>query len=203
MHESPDVEPYGGCANRDDPRVVRSRAAVLDAALGLLCEAGYAAVTIDGVARRSGVARTTIYRHWSSVAELIIDAVVSSHPSGPPEPLGDPRHDLRRHIGSLSEKLTTTAFGPALAATLHAARCNDDVARLQDEIVCRRRDAGLAIVRSAQEQGLIDPALDAEVILDQAVGAVFFRYLVSHQTLDDAFLDQLVDAAFRGTAPTS
>ena len=137
MNGSSTDEPYGGCANPDDPRVVRSRAAVLDAALGLLCEGGYAAVTIDGVARRSGVARTTIYRHWSSLAALVIDAVVSSHPGGPPEPLGDPRQDFRRHLGSLREKLTTTAFGPALAATLHAARCNDEVARLQNELVCR------------------------------------------------------------------
>jgi AcrR family transcriptional regulator len=201
VNESHD-EPYGGCANPGDPRVVRSRAAVLDAALGLLCEGGYAAVTIDGVARRSGVARTTIYRHWSSVAELIIDAVVSSHPSGPPAPLGEPRRDLRRHLGSLSEKLTTTAFGPALAATLHAARCNADVARLQDELVCSRREAGLSILRAAQDQGLIDPDLDLEIILDQAVGAVFFRYLVSHQPLDDAFLDQLVESAFRAAAAT-
>ena len=196
------TDPYGGCANPEDPRVVRSRAAVLDAALSLLCEGGYAAVTIDGVARRSGVARTTIYRHWSSVAALIIDAVVSSHPAGSPEPLGDPRQDLRRHVGSLRETLTTTAFGPALAATLHAATCNDDVARLQDQLVCQRRDAGLSILRFAQEQGLIDPDLDAEVILDQVVGAVFFRYLVSHQSLDDAFLDELVEAAFRGAAAT-
>jgi TetR/AcrR family transcriptional regulator of autoinduction and epiphytic fitness len=195
-------EPYGGCANPDDPRVVRSRAAVLDAALELLCEGGYAAVTIDGVARRSGVARTTIYRHWSSLAALVIDAVVSSHPGGPPERLGDPRQDFRRHLGSLAEKLTTTPFGPALAATLHAARCNDEVARLQNELVSGRRTSGLAILRDAQADGLIDPGLDPEVLLDQATGAVFFRYLISHQPLDDAYLDQLVESAFRAAAST-
>jgi AcrR family transcriptional regulator len=175
---------------------------VLDAALGLLCEGGYSAVTIDGVARRSGVARTTIYRHWSSVAALIIDAVESSHPDGPPEPLGDPRHDLRRHLQSLRDKLTTTPFGPALAATLHATRRNDEVARLQHELVSARRASGSTIIRSAQEQGLIDPGLDPDVILDQVIGAVFFRYLVSQQPMDDAYLDRLVDAAFRGAAAT-
>ena len=61
-----------------DPRVARSRAAVLAATVDLLGELGHAGTTVEAIAERSGVAKTTIYRHWPSRAPLLIDAFHSS-----------------------------------------------------------------------------------------------------------------------------
>src|SRR3984885_10922662 len=57
-----------------DPRVVLSRERVLTATLDLLTETGLGGLTIDDVSKRSGVAKTTIYRHWPNRAALVIDA---------------------------------------------------------------------------------------------------------------------------------
>jgi AcrR family transcriptional regulator len=67
-----------------DPRVARSRARMLAAAGELLVEAGVRGVTADAVAERSGVAKSTLYRHWSSVPELLLDALRANVP--PPVP---------------------------------------------------------------------------------------------------------------------
>ena len=58
---------------RGRPRSERSRRAILDAAAELLTERGYAAITIEGVAARAGVGKTTIYRWWSTKADIYID----------------------------------------------------------------------------------------------------------------------------------
>jgi len=58
-----------------DQRVARSRAAVLDAGVELLVECGPQAVTVDAIVQRSGVAKTTIYRHWGSREDLVVDVI--------------------------------------------------------------------------------------------------------------------------------
>ena len=63
-----------------DPRIERSRCAVLEATVALLAESGYGAVTIEAVAARSGVAKSTIYRHWPGRVELIHDAFLELKP---------------------------------------------------------------------------------------------------------------------------
>ena len=64
-----------------DPRLVRSRAKVLAAATELLIESGPRGITVDAVAERSGVAKSTLYRHWSSVQELLVDVMRCNVPA--------------------------------------------------------------------------------------------------------------------------
>ena len=73
-----------------DPRIVRTREAVLDAATALLVEGGPDAVTMDGVVQRSGVAKSTIYRHWSGRDELLTEVFDHNAPhiDTPPVELG-------------------------------------------------------------------------------------------------------------------
>ena len=80
-----------------DPRVERSRQAVLRAALGELGEAGYGAFTIESVAARAGVAKSTIYRHWPDKVTLIADAFEAAHEHAVPSIAGlTSREALRR-----------------------------------------------------------------------------------------------------------
>src|SRR5438874_454886 len=58
-----------------DPRVTRSRAAILSAAADELVDRGFASFTMDGVVARSGVAKTTVYRHRRSRGDLLPDVV--------------------------------------------------------------------------------------------------------------------------------
>ena len=66
-----------------DARVARSRAAVVRAATDLLVEGGPSAVTIDAIVARSGVAKSTIYRHWASRDDVLLDVMESCAPVSP------------------------------------------------------------------------------------------------------------------------
>ena len=59
------------------PRTERSKTAILDATLALLAEQGVGGLTVDAVAARAGVGKATVYRHWASRADLIVDSISS------------------------------------------------------------------------------------------------------------------------------
>jgi AcrR family transcriptional regulator len=71
---------------RPGGRSAQVRRTVLDAALAELSAVGYAAFTIDGVARRSGVHKTTIYRRWNGPGQLVADAIISYADAAAPIP---------------------------------------------------------------------------------------------------------------------
>src|SRR5215510_16247203 len=89
---------------RGRPRIPRARRAVLDAARAIVEKGGYDAATIEAIAERAGVAKTTIYRSWPNRAALIVDLLMemAAHavppPSGP-DPLGAVRTEMRGIAG--------------------------------------------------------------------------------------------------------
>ena len=91
---------------RVDPRIIRSRRAILEAALAELADRGYGAFTIDGVATRAGVARSTIYRHWPDRAGLIADAIdaLNVQPPARPADAESPRERISALLHHLSRR---------------------------------------------------------------------------------------------------
>src|SRR6266536_1637430 len=69
-----DVGPAPGTLEEPDPRIERSRRVILEAVLAELGSVGYGALTIESVAARAGVGKSTIYRHWSGKLALVEDA---------------------------------------------------------------------------------------------------------------------------------
>src|ERR671912_893389 len=72
-----DVAAASRAVIEEDPRVERSRRVILEAVLDELGEVGYGALTIEAVAARAGVGKSTIYRHWPGKLELIEDAIAT------------------------------------------------------------------------------------------------------------------------------
>jgi AcrR family transcriptional regulator len=91
--------PLGDFGMATDPRIARSRQKLLDAATALLVEGGPAAVTVDAVSERSGVAKSTLYRHWPSRTDLLVGV-------------------MRAHLPVLEAPDLSVGFAPALAALL-------------------------------------------------------------------------------------
>ncbi|GAB3241682.1 TetR/AcrR family transcriptional regulator C-terminal ligand-binding domain-containing protein [Mycolicibacterium hippocampi] len=88
------------------------KAACRAAVLGEAVETGVVGLTVEGVARRAAVAKTSIYRHWATVDDLLLDALVEIYPVETPTPEGgDLRADLLRSLDQLAEWLS----GPAAA----------------------------------------------------------------------------------------
>src|SRR2546423_1774093 len=101
------------------PRSKQARRAVLTAATDIVRERGYAALTIEGIAARAGVAKTTIYRSWPNRAAVIMEAVVAETavPLAFPD-TGSAREDLRRQLGAVVALFTDPGFGPLFVGLL-------------------------------------------------------------------------------------
>ena len=120
---------------RTDPRAERAHAAVLDAAAELFLDSGVAAVTIDAVAARSGVAKTTIYRRWANRDDLLLD-VFRRFALGLEMPAVDlaPEERVRQVARQLAARFADPIWQRALPALLGAARHKQELAGLADRL---------------------------------------------------------------------
>lgn len=195
---------HGGAGEHVDPRVRRSREAVLAATAEMLTEVGVHGVTIEAVAQRSGVAKTTIYRHWPERSQLVLDAIDRvTEPCRAPDS-GTLRGDLTAILDGLVEALTTSVLGQVMPSLIDAAERDAEVARLQAAWVRARRGAVHRALARAEARGEIPAGLDDDLVCSMFGGAAFYRRLVSHEPLDARFRAGLVDAVLRvaGAPPT-
>jgi AcrR family transcriptional regulator len=184
-----------------DPRVARSRAAVLEATLDLLAEEGAEGCTIEAIAGRSGVAKTTIYRHWPSRAALVIDAVRSlmEDPSAVPD-TGDVRSDVAAIVGDLGERLRSGHLADVAPALFAAVDADPQLAELMDVYVHARREPMRTVLRRGIERGQLSADVDVELVIDLLAGPLFYRRLVTRRPGDPGYVRALIDVAFAGLA---
>ena len=185
-----------------DPRVARSRAAVLDATLDLLATDGAEGCTIEAIASRSGVAKTTIYRHWPSRAALVIDAVrtLMEDPTEVPD-TGHVRGDVTALLQGLGHRLRTGHLADVAPALVAAVDAEPQLAHLMDVYVHGRREPMRAVLRRGVERGELPADLDVELVADLLAGPLFYRRLVARRPGDEAYVESLVDVVFTGVAP--
>src|ERR1700745_3737636 len=105
-----------------DPRIERSRKVILEAALQELGDIGYGAFTIESVAARAGVGKSTIYRHWPDKLALIADAFETFHEQMVPE-LGDlpVREAVALLIRHVAEVVVDSTFSRCIPALIEGA----------------------------------------------------------------------------------
>jgi AcrR family transcriptional regulator len=179
-----------------DPRIERSREQVLAAAVDLLREVGYGALTIEAVAARSGVAKSTIYRHWSSKAEVVADAFLWAHRHDPPvEPPPGPVRE--RVVALLRTTIRDMATSPRLAclmpALIDAAERSDEIAALTRRLSEEKAAPLRALLDTAVEDGELPPTTDTVVLADALLGPVLLRSLFHRQQVTAEDVPALVD----------
>lgn len=189
-----------------DPRRLRSRARLLDAATSLLATGGVEAVTIEAVTRASKVARATLYRHFSSSTQLLAATFDRLLPQvTPPTPDGSVRERLiellSRQAALIQEapiQLTTLgwlALGPTQpehSATPADARHDHDVSSLRARVIEQYRQPFDQILDSPEtrtELGEFEPTL----ALSQLVGPIVFARLTGLRSFQHADCVRLVD----------
>ena len=109
---------------RIDPRIAHTRAVVLDATAALLAEEGFAGLTVEAIAERSGVARSTIYRNWPDRTDLLIAGFDQLCSFSEVPDLGSIEAELRIVATDLCENLQSAAWARALPSLVGAAHHN-------------------------------------------------------------------------------
>ena len=135
------------------PRSEEARRKALAAATDLIVERGVANLTIEEVAARSGVAKTTIYRHWPERASLIIDTVRATFEHVGTPDTGSLRGDLEAYFGGMVRADLSGKVGQLMPCLIDAAARDPEIELLLDRIGVERQQPILAIVERAQERG--------------------------------------------------
>ena len=185
-----------------DPRVTRTREHVLAVAGDLLAEDGREGFTIDAVARRSGVARTTIYRHWPELCDLLFDTFRAMSHVVPPADTGSVRDDLVALYGALATGFGTSCLGRCMPALIDMTRRDPALATLHKAFIAERRAPSRAAIEAGITRGELPADLDVDGLIDRIAGPVFYRQLVVQQPMAAAEVGRLVDDVLRGRLPS-
>lgn len=184
-----------------DPRVLRSREAALSAVAELLAEEGWTGVTHVAVAARSGVGRTTLYRHWPDVAAMIRDAIVERMGQARRLRTGQLRADLLGELDGLRQLLGDPASERTMRAVLERAPFDPAFAALK-ETLFRSGIAGFqAILQAAVTSGELPPDTDIQLVIDQLAGPLMYRRLFAGLDIDRAYIETIVDRVLRQQLP--
>ena len=190
--------PEEAASARIDPRVVRSRAAVVAATLQLLRDRGIGGTTMEAVAERSGVAKTTIYRQWPDQPSLVMDAISSTLREPPLPDTGSLRDDLVALLTGLAGALHHSPAAALMPALIEAAERDPAFAALhRTEATHRHRVVRQVIVRGI-DRGELPGDTDVDDLLDLLTGPLFYRRWVSTGAVDGAFAMRVVDVVLAG-----
>jgi AcrR family transcriptional regulator len=185
-----------------DPRVLVSRERVLTATLDLLMESGLGELTIDDISRRSGVAKTTIYRHWAGRSALVIDACsqMTDGQEAPPD-TGSLDGDLRAILTGIADLLGTARWPSILPSIIDAAEHDPEFAGIHRRIQRGHAAPLRAALDRAALREEIPPAADRNAIAAALLGPLFYRRWFSREQIDAEFLEMIIQSAIAGLHP--
>jgi len=184
------------------PRDARTDVAILEAVLDLVAQTGLQQVSMDAVAARAGVAKTTIYRRWPSKEALVVDAwrTLLDPPETPDT--GSLRRDLEVLLGRLSDKAADSSFD-VLAQIMAAARTDTALAEALREWVATRRQPMRTVLERAVERGELSTEVPLDAVQDALVGPFFYRLLLTSGRLDAEAVGAVIDVVLAGITTRS
>lgn len=185
------------------PRSEEARRKVLGAASDLMAERGVASLTIDDVAARSGVAKTTIYRHWPERNSLIIDAV-NAHLEhvGTPD-TGTMRGDLETFFGGMIRSDLSGTVGLIIPCIIEAAGRDPEMAVLLERIGAERERVIKVMVGRSIDRGELRTDLDIETLVGVVVGPIVFQKMVRRRPLTPEYIAAVLDVILAGLNATA
>jgi AcrR family transcriptional regulator len=187
-------DPYDATVSKStDPRALRSREAILNAARSLLVREGPGAVTHQRVAHEAGVGRATVYRHWPGADTLMLDVMEGSDLPFFKEPATPLRPWLRRELRALADELAEPAAA-AFALTLMQSS-------IWDEAIASRRDQSMAAIITRLEAALTPAIARGELTttctipeaVSLLIGPIVYHTAMQDTPVSDPYLDRILD----------
>jgi AcrR family transcriptional regulator len=185
---------HGRARRPGRPREEATEQAITAAARKVLADKGVARMSMEHVAARAGVAKSTLYRRWPSKIELAVHAVAATFDEIVIEDHGSLAADMRAGIGEAARLLRDPSTGGAYAALLaESARDPDGVGVRVRESLSTRLHAlvSTSVERSIDRGEIRREMIDVDLLADVVVGSVMHRALATGEP-DDAFVDGLI-----------
>ncbi|MCZ7414529.1 TetR/AcrR family transcriptional regulator [Streptomyces sp. WMMC897] len=186
----------GGVAaaeHSSDPRAQRSRALALRAARELLLEDGWSAVTYVAVSARSGVGRSTLYRHWPETSMLIRQVLAELFQAPRPVRTGELRGDLIAELGSMRYVLHDPGGERAVRVLVERATLDPGCAEILRACGRQGMDGLREVLETARAEGRLASSPGTETMVEWLIGPMVFRRLVSGERIPAAYVAELVD----------
>jgi AcrR family transcriptional regulator len=181
------------------PRSPRIQSAILKAAVDLVLESGFKALSMDAIAGRAGVGRMTIYRRWPNKAAIIMDAFVGRVD---PNTLFLPAKNFEESIRLQMRKMAK-AFrgkdGALIRALLAEAQFDPELATaLRERWTMPRRSMAISYFEEGQEKGFLRQDADPNAIIDLLYAPIYYRLQMGTGPLSDAYIDEIFEHAMKG-----
>ncbi len=194
-----------GESRRRGGRSARVRAAVIASTLAELSDRGYSGVSLDGVAARAGVHKTTVYRRWRTKESLVLEAMLEQAAQTVAIPdTGSLRGDLLE-LARRSAAIQTSPAGEAVVrAVAGESPGNPAIADASRRFWTERLELDRTIVARARDRGEIGPGTQSQPVIEMVLGPLYFRLLVTGEPIDPDFIDGIVDLVYAGcVSPTA
>ena len=179
----------------------RVRAAAIAATLAELAEGGYSALSLEKVASRAGVHKTTLYRRWGTREELVLEAMLER--AGEHIAVPD-TGSLREDLLELARTAAANAASPEVAAMARAVAAEPPrdgrLAAANSRFWAERLALDAVIVERAIERGEVAAGTDPRLVIEAVLGPIHLRLLLTGERVDRSFLEGIVDVIVGGVA---
>ena len=187
---------------RPGGRAERVRAAVLGAAAELLTEVGYDMMSVEDVATRAGVHKTTVYRRWPTKAALTAEAAALHSDDAVPIPdTGSLAGDLRLLAREVAANIGSEGGARRSRSIAAAAATSDELATAMHGFWARRLALSAEIVERAIQRGELPASTDSNLIIETVIGPLWFRLLLTGEPITEELADRVADLVTAGALP--
>lgn len=179
---------------RGRPRDASRDEALREAALAVLADVGYRALTMDAVAATARAGKATIYRRWDSKLDLVIDSCNQLVSENIPAPdTGSLEADLREFLQSFTTFLSGPAGKAAQALVGELPHEPELAAAFRGSFLKSQRDVLRAVLDRAEARGEVDEDAPKGMVVELAGAALTYRLMLTGDPLDMPFVDRLVN----------
>lgn len=176
---------------REDPRVVQTRELVYATTVEVIAEVGAAGVSVDRIAEKSGVARSTIYRHWPDQSMLYLEAFTGLARRDAVPLTGDTYVDLENYLVEYAARLNDKTYIAVLIALLDRVARDAEFARVYREIFDERRSRAAAIFRHGIRNGSFRKGIDVGEAVSALLAPFTYTSIVRHEQIKSRHIERV------------
>lgn len=176
---------------RTGGRSARVREAILAAVLDELSVNGYATLSVEAIASRAGVNKTTVYRRWPTLDELLVDALTTwSHDAIPAPDTGGIESDLLALGAILADQLNSGIGHQIVAVVLTAGLRSVPLREATRRYFDHQAERAVPIITRAIDRGELPPSTDTNAVLTTFRAPLFYRMVTTGDPIDEALIAQ-------------